>query len=200
MRNVEIEKTALKNRLKLASDRGDQAAVAKCEEEVAALIGPKLRYGTTLGESKPSASPAPSEPSQQDRLAELNRINRQKNTADVRKAQKAEMKAKRAVQEAIARGEAVEDPFARVKTKARTHYDVHETLAPHRLRERDASRNASRSATPNIGTPKLKPRKLTPTGSPHVKPLLKNGLPVLGSRHMDEEIISAMDMGIDIEI
>ena len=200
MRNIDIEKTALNNRLKVLSDRGDEVAIAKVEAELAALVGPKLKYGTTLEDPKPAASPAPTEPTQQERLAELNRINRQKNTADVRRAQKLEMRAKRLAQEAVARGEAVEDPFARVKTKARTHYDVNETLAPHRLKERDASRNASRSATPNLGTPKLKPKRLTPTASPRVKPLLKNGLPVLGSRHMDEEIVSAMDMGIDIEI
>ena len=58
----------------------------------------------------------------------------------------------------------------------------------------------SRSATPGaVGTPKTDPAKVG--RSPEPKPLLKaSGLPILGSRNMDEEIIGGMDMGIDIEI
>ena len=188
------------NRRRAAEERGDEAAIAKCDTELAALTGPKLKYGTSLEDPKPMTPSVPAPLTQQERLAELNRINRKKNTEDVRKAQIAERKAARLAREAVKRGEAVEDPFARVKTMARTRYDVNETLAPHRLKEGN-SRNASRSATPSgLGTPKLGPKKITPTGSPQVKPKLKNGLPLLGSRNMDEEIIGSMDLGIDIEI
>ena len=189
------------NRRRAAEDRGDEAAIAKCDAELTALLGPKLKYGTSLEDPKPIVSAAPAQLTQQERLAELNRINRKKNTEDVRKAQLAEKKAARLARDAILRGEAVEDPFARVKTKAQTFHDVNEKLAPHRLREQNLSRNTSRSATPSgLATPKLEPKKITPTGSPQIKQMTRNGLPILSSRNMDDEIIGALDLGIDIEI
>ena len=197
-RTAILDKNAIANRRRAAEERGDETAVAKCDAELADLTGPRLKYGTSLAE--PKATPTATQPSQQERLAELNRQNRKKNTEDIRKAQLAEKRAARLARQAFERGEAVQDSFARVKTVAKTHYDVNETLAPHRLKEQGASRNASRSATPSaLGTPKLEPKKLA--RSPESKPLLKaSGLPILGSRNMDDEIIGGMDMGIDIEI
>ncbi|KAG8529450.1 uncharacterized protein KY384_006087 [Bacidia gigantensis] len=191
-----FEKVAILNRRRAAEEHADEAAVAKCDAELTELTGPRLRYGTSLDNPKPVVA-APALPSQQDLMAELNRQNRKKNAEDIRKAQLAEKRAARLAREAVARGEAVEDPFARVKTTARTHYDVNETLAPHRVKEV----NRSRSGTPaGLLTPKIEARKVT--RSPEVKPqsVVRKGLPVLGSRNMDDEIIGALDMGIDIEI
>ena len=195
-RTAHLDKIAVTNRRRAAEERGDEAAVAKCDAELADLTGPRLKYGTSLTE--PKATAAPSQQSQQERLAELNRQNRKKNTEDIRKAQLAEKRAARLARQAVERGEAVQDSFARVKTIAKTHYDVNEILAPHRLKEQAASR--SRSATPGgLSTPKLESKK--PARSPEPKSMLKaSGLPVLGSRNMDDEIIGGMVMGIDIEI
>lgn len=193
-RTASLDKVAIVNRRRAAEERGDESAVAKCDAELAELSGPKLKYGTSLAEPKVTAAPAP--PSQQERLAELNRQNRKKNTEDIRKAQLAEKRAARLARQAVERGEAVQDPFARVKTTAKTHYDVNDT----KVKLQPPSRDISRSATPGgLGTPKLEAKK--PSRSPEPKPLAKaSGLPILGTRNMDEEIIGALDMGIDIEI
>lgn len=195
-----LDRIAINNRRRAAEERGDETAIAQCDNELAELNGPKLKYGTTLEEPKAHVS-GPVEKTQQEKLAELNRANRRKNAEDVRKAQLAEKKAARLAREAVNRGEAVQDPFARVKTLSKTHYDVNETLAPHRAKQQANSRGNSRSGTPvGLLTPKMEAKE-KPVPSPERKPALTaSGLPVLSSRNMDDEIIGSMDMGIDIEI
>ena len=194
-----LDRTGIINRRRAAEERGDEAAVAKCDAELSTLNGPKLKYGTFL--VNPKAQPtAPAELTQQERLAELNRINRKKNSEDVRKAQLAERKAARIAREAVERGEALQNPFARVKTYAKTHHDVNETLAPHRARQNANSRDISRAGTPAAAsTPKLEPEKKQDFPSPRQK-FTASGMPMIGNRNMDDEIIAAMDLGIDIEI
>jgi len=196
-RMAPLDRISIANRRRAAEEREDEATVAACNAELAELNGPRLKYGTSLEQPRVQ-NQAPAEPTQQERLAELNRSNRKKNTEEIRKAQLAEKRAARLAREAVQRGEAIQDPHARVKTHAKTHHDIHESLAPHRAKQQASSRNISRSVTPAAGTPKLKP---TMVPSPQVKPLLTaSGLPVLSSRNMDDEIIGSMDMGIDIEI
>ncbi|KAL9097958.1 MAG: hypothetical protein Q9163_006287 [Psora crenata] len=198
-KTASLDRISIANRRRAAEERGDEATAAKCDIELAELSGPRLKYGTTLAEPKGENASVP-EPSQQERLAELNRQNRRKNAEEVRKAQLAEKRAARLARQAVDRGEAVQDPFARVKTLSKTHYDVNETLAPHRAKQQGLSRDVSRSATPGlVGTPGMEPVKHG--RSPEPNPLSKaSGLPVLGSRNTDEDIIGGMDMGIDIEI
>ena len=200
-RAIRIQSTALQNQRRIAEEHGDEAAVAKCDVELASLSGPKLKYGTFLEDPKPLAPIAPPKQSEQDRLADLNRINRQKNRDEVRKAQLAERKQARLAREAAMRGEAVEDPMARLKTRIQTHFDVNAPKTGSRLHSQNGSQNVSRAATPSgLGTPKLGPKKLAGTGSPQQKPRLQNGLPILGASHREEDIIGNMDLNIEIEI
>lgn len=199
-RMAPLERIAIMNRRRAAEERGDEAGVAQADAELSTLSGPKLRYGTSL------VNPAikvdgPVVPTQQERLAELNRLNRKKNTEEVRRAQHAEQKAARLARQAVERGEAVQDPFARVKTHAKTHHDVNETLAPHRASQHAGSHDTSRSATPGANTPRLGPKKdVGMVPSPDRKPTTVHGLPVLSSRNMDDEVLGSLDMGIDVEI
>ena len=197
-REAPLERMTIINRRKVAMEREDEAAVAKCDAELVALNGPKLKYGTFLVDPK-SATPTVAAPSQQERLHELNLINRKKNREDVRKAQLAERKAQRLAREAVQRGEALEDTFARVKTYAKTHHDINDTLAPHRRNQYGGSREASRSVTP---APVITPKKeeAQPKFPSPKKQFTPSGMPVLGNRNMDDEIIASMDLGIDIEI
>lgn len=197
-RAAPLERLNIINRRKSAEERGDEAAVAKCDTELAALSGPKLKYGTFLVDPKAAAPSAPAALTQQERLHELNLLNRKKNREDVRKAQLAERKAQRLAREAVQRGEADENPFERVKTYAKTHYDVNDTLNPHRAKEHGGSRDVSRSVTPAMSTPKKEPAQLS-FPSPQKK-FTASGMPILGTRNMDDEIIASMDLGIDIEI
>ena len=197
-RAAPLERMNIMNRRKAAVERGDEAAMAKCDMELAALNGPKLKYGTFLVDPKASA-PAAAVPSQQERLHELNMMNRKKNREEVRKAQLAERKAQRLAREAVQRGEALEDTFARVKTYARTHHDVNDTLAPHRRNLNGGSRETSRSVTPAAVTTPKKEEPQPEFPSP-AKQLTASGMPILGNRNMDDEIIASMDLGIDVEI
>ena len=195
----DIERDAINRRRTIAVQIGDEAAIAKCDAEISALNGPKLLYGTSLVAPQSQLPAAPTQPSQQDRLAELNIRNRKANREDVRKAQLAERKAERLAREAVQRGEALQNPFARVKTYAKTHHDVNQSLTPQRVGQQVGSRDISRSGTPaSTNTPKQEEIKPVFPSAPQL--LTASGMPMLGSRNMDDEIIASLDMGIDIEL
>lgn len=218
-----FERNQILRRRKEAEDREDEAAVAKCDADLAVLEGPKLAFGTSLDPS-PRKGPVATGPTEQERLAILNRNNRKQNREDVRRAQHAERIAEALNQAAIERGEAVPNPFARVKTRAKTHYDVRNiTVAPRPsapgLDELFEGGNSDRSrgATPlnptgtntplGVPTPKLIPtpkigmsRSGTPSLTKRDSGEKKCGIPTLRKRSMDDEIIAAMDLGIEIEL
>ena len=199
-----LERPAIINRRRDAEARGDEAVIARLDAELAVLDGPKLAFGTTLQKAAPK--PTTSGPSQQERLAALNRANRKANTHDVRKAQHAERKAEALARKAIERGEAVQNPFARVKTRAKVHYDVGgNSLAPPKAAHarddlfEDPSKDNSRAGTPSSA------RSTTPIqpGTPNFRrspPAAKGQLPKIGTRNLDDEIIGSMDLGIEIDI
>lgn len=208
-RFASLERAAIASRRKLAVERGDEAAIAKLDAELAALDGPKLAFGTSLRKAAPKNS-SPAEPSQQERLAALNRANRKANTQDVRRAQQAERKAEALARKAVERGEAVQNPFARVKTRAKVHHDIHkDALAPPSSSRglddlfEGNSREISRSGTPlSIGDTKSPKPSDTPKrgGTPLHSGEKISGLPRIGKRNMDDDVIAAMDFGIEIDI
>ncbi|KAI4169955.1 MAG: hypothetical protein LQ343_005337 [Gyalolechia ehrenbergii] len=198
-----IERASLVDRRRKAEARGDEVTVAKCTEAIAELDGPKLAFGTSLYKEPPKS--ANTGPTQQERLAELNRANRKANTEDVRKAQRAERRADAMSRRAVERGEAVANPFARVKTRPRTTYDANgEHLAPPKPANKavddlfeggskDNSRDGSRASTPmQTGASR--------SNIPQQPQEKVNGLPKVGRRNMDDEVIGAMDLGLDIDI
>lgn len=204
-----IERAAITARRKAAEARGDEAAIAKLDAELAALDGPKLAFGTSLRKS-PSKPAASTGLNQQERLALLNRANRKANTQDVRRAQHAERKAEAIARKAVERGEAVQNPFARVKTRAKVHHDVHgDTLAvptsSHALDDlfEGNSRDVSRAGTPLSAVGSKSPMTAgTPKGTstPANNGQKISGLPRIGKRNMDEDVFAALDFGIEIDI
>lgn len=208
-RFASLERAAIGGRRKLAVERGDEAAIAKLDAELAALDGPKLAFGTTL-RRPPLKTSTDSYANQQERLAILNRANRKANTQDVRRAQQAEKKAEALARKAIERGEAVQNPFARVKTRAKIHHDVNaDTLAPpsavrglEDLFEGN-SREISRAGTPlSVGGSKSPISSGTPKrdGTPLQTREKISGLPRIGKRNMDDDVLASMDFGIEIDI
>lgn len=208
-RFASLDRVAIAGRRKVAVERGDEAAIAKLDAELAALDGPKLAFGTSLRKAAPKNS-ASTEPNQQERLAALNRANRKANTQDVRRAQQAERKAEALARKAIERGEAVQNPFARVKTRAKFHHDVYgDNLAPPgSSRGMDDlfggnSRDISRSGTPlSVGdTNSPKPSETPKRSETPLRSGEKiSGLPRIGKRNMDDDVFAAMDFGIEIDI
>ena len=164
-----------------AASRGDDTVVAKCEQELAAYDA----GGSAKVEPKTNA---PSKLAQQERLSELNRQNRKRNTEEVRKAQLA---AKRAEQkhreEAIARAKKAE---AEKKAAAGNgNLAIPDDLFG------DAS-DLSRAGTPGPMTPnRISSRAGTPAANGEKK---KFGQ--FRKKAVDDDVIAGMDLGIDIDV
>ncbi|EEP81272.1 predicted protein [Uncinocarpus reesii 1704] len=191
-----FQRIQLQKRRQEALASGDEAAIAECDTELARLSGPKLAFGTSLVE------PRSSEKTQQERLAELNRRNQKLNAENVRKAEIAERRAARLQQAAVARGEALPDRFARVKTRARTHYDASgNRLVPKKEQRSEISGSVTpltAAGTPNKVTP---PRGVTPVNIIKKDAPAQTGIPKLRyAPNADEILAASLDFEIDIEI
>ncbi len=189
-----ILRLRLNNQLKEAKARGDTDSEEKYRKELEQLDGPKLAYGTSLASTPKKTSGVPN---QQDRLAALNRENRRKNAEEVRQAQIKERRAAKATEAALARGEDVtEDHSRRLKTRAKFKHDVSESKA------NDSERSGTN--TPAVGTPNLAAKKTSGT-LPHLGKLQvangdKKGIPTMRRPLMDDDIIGAIDLGIDLDL
>jgi RNA polymerase-associated protein RTF1 len=186
-KRIELEKER-----KAAMASGDEETIVKVDGELADINGSKLAFGTSLSKHRVE------QPNEQQRLAEINLRNQKLNTENVRRAQLEERKANRKAAAAVARGEAVADPFARVKTRAKTHYDV--TSNP-RLSKKDElvdGNDLTRTATPMTGSSTPTKSERETSLSSQKKP--KTGIAVIRHRNMDDENIAALDLDINIEI
>lgn len=195
---IPIERNRLNNLIKEAKAQGNEAKVEALKKELDDLDGPKLAYSTSMQPSpKKTSTPGMS---QQERLAILNKQNRRKNAEDVRQAQINERRAAKMTEAAIARGEAVtEDHSRRLKTRAKFKHDVADGFG---VKKTDSDRSGTN--TPAVGTPNLSAKKPS-TPVPHIAKLQaangdKKGLPTIRRPLMDDDIIGAIDLGIELDI
>jgi RNA polymerase-associated protein RTF1 len=203
-RLLPLERKTIKNRREEAVRRGDEAEVAKCDAELAALEGPKLAFGTSLTQ----VPTKPKEKGQQDRLAEINRRNRKANAESVRKAQIRERREDLKAQAAVARGEALPDSFKRVKTRAKVHYDANADALTTSKKDDlfgDGVSDNSRAVTPNHATGTSAAGTPQRSGTPTVAPLpsrrvIAGGIPTISRPPTDDDYLATMDFGIDIEL
>ncbi|EKD13725.1 uncharacterized protein L3040_005659 [Drepanopeziza brunnea f. sp. 'multigermtubi'] len=187
-----IERNRLNGLIKEAKANGNDAKVEQYQQELDALEVPKLAYGTSLRPSPKKSSVAPGM-SQQDRLALLNRQNRAKNAEEVRQAQINERRAARKIQAAVARGEEVaEDHSRRLKTRAKFKHDVADAY----VEGQSGTNKISAASTPKLAADK----PTTPIPTLVKMQTEKKGIPTFRRPLMDDEIIGAMDLGIDIDI
>ncbi|KAL2264945.1 hypothetical protein VTJ83DRAFT_7455 [Remersonia thermophila] len=174
-----VERDHVAKQLDLARARGDEEAVARLQEKLENLEVPRLAFRTQLKTAAAAASGKRSDgngpPSQQEKLALLNLENRRKNAETVRKAQLLERaRAKKQVEEA------------------------------QRKKAESAAANGSGDS-----------RGATPGGEagggstlPHIAKLQelqrkqeeKKGVPVIHKPLMEDDIIGALDLDIDVEI
>lgn len=179
--------------LEEARERDDDGKVEELQEQLDKMGSQRLAFRTTLGPNKNTEAAH----SEQDRLAERNRENRRLNAEAVRKAQIKEMAKTREIERAIQRGEVVEDDTSRrVKTKAKFVFDVNEKV------EKRPTANGSGTSTPANGTPKP---SATKSILPHLAKLReeqhgKKGVPTIHKPLMDDDVIGALDLDIDIDI
>jgi RNA polymerase-associated protein RTF1 len=192
---IPIERNRLTNLLKEAKNRGDDERVEQIQKELADLDGPKLAYSTSM---QPKKNSNPSGLSQQERLAVLNRQHRRENAEKVRQAQINERRAAKMTEAALARGEVVpEDTSRRLKTRAKFKHDVADTYG---AKKTDGERSGT--STPVIGTPNLSAKKPS-TPLPLLAKLQSSdtkSLPTIRRPIMDDDIIGAIDLGIELEL
>lgn len=179
-----------------AVSRGDEKRAQELQEELEKLSSQRLAFRTTLGAPKTGDPSAGS--SEQDRLAERNRENRRVNAELVRKAQLKEKAKVREIEMAIKRGEQVpDDPSRRLRTKAKFVHDINEGSQP-------GPCNGETVSTPVNGTPRMGPTK--PQMATHLAKLQEKsydeakGLPTIHKPLMDDDVIGALDLDIDVEI
>ena len=181
MINKNDEKAAIQEKMAAALQARDDEKVATLEDELAAIVPIKLALNTSL-----SRSDAAYVNPEQEKLAELNRRNARLNAENVRKAQLAEMKVRKAKKH-LAPG--VDDLFEGGSDISRSGTPV------------NGQRNGTPkpAGTPLAGTPLAgTPRSSTPNP---IKASTKAGGSSLLRRNLgEEEIMRNMDLGIDIDI
>ena len=170
------ERNRLANSIEEAKARGDHEKADQLQQKLDSLETPRLAFRTSLTPNK-KASPAVS---QQDRLAQLNAENRRRNAEEVRKAQ--------------------------LKEKAKAREGTGDATRRQSAQRKDST-PASNTPTPANGTPKLDVSTSKPI-PPHIAQLQQNqsanqvakGIPQIHRPLVDDDIIGALDLEIDVEI
>jgi len=165
------ERNRVTKALEDAKKRGDHAKVSELESKLDTIETPRLALGTSLTAKKTSSSTI----SQQDRLAQLNIENRRKNAEKVRKAQVADRA--RDVEARMSRAEALAAQAS--QTDSGTTKPANGT-----------------STTTNGGLPHLARLRLQNQESEKEK----KGIPQIHKPLVDDDIIAAIDLDIDVEI
>ena len=171
------EREKIEGDMDKARVKKDWDEVERLQESLQNIVHTKLAMGTTLVKKHDAKN------TEQDRLAALNRKNNHLNTENIRKAQLAEMHARRIrQQQKRAESPAIKDDLFGDGS------DISRAGTPGL---------PSRSGTPKPnGTPLGTPRSGTPIPLKPVKK--KGGLPVIRRAALDDEIIGAMDLGIEL--
>ncbi|KAF4125674.1 hypothetical protein GMORB2_0918 [Geosmithia morbida] len=190
--------------LEEAREAGDDARMEELQEQLDKMGSQRLAFRTSLSQPNKSSGSgtdaAVKRQSEQDRLAERNRENRRLNAEAVRKAQLKERARSRGIEKAIQRGELVEDdPSRRVKTKAKFIHDINDPIPGSEKKSADGDSGAS---TPANGTPKAITKSMPAhLAKLHLEKHSENkGLPTVHKPLMDDDIIGALDLDIDVEI
>ncbi|KAL9476679.1 hypothetical protein ACSS6W_006520 [Trichoderma asperelloides] len=189
------ERQRVANLLEEAIQDGDDQRVEELQEELDKLGRERLAFKTSLGAPKnPEATKASSE---QDRLAERNRENRRLNQEAVRKAQLKEKAKAREIEMALKRGEVIQEDYSRrLRTKAKFVHDVNEKVGEKPDAPKDgvgAGTNGTQSPSASQALPHL--AKLQEKHYSETK-----GLPTIHKPIMDDDVIGALDLEIDVEI
>lgn len=170
------ERNRLANSIEEAKARGEHEKAGELQQKLDSLETPRLAFRTSLTPNKRASQAV----SQQDRLAQLNAENRRRNAEEVRKAQ---------LKEKAKAREGNGDPSRRQSA------------------QRKDSTPASNTPTPASGTPKLDASTSKPI-PPHIAQLQQNqsanpgnkGIPQIHRPLVDDDIIGALDLDIDVEI
>ncbi|KAL7799090.1 hypothetical protein V8C37DRAFT_366523 [Trichoderma ceciliae] len=189
------ERQRIANLVEEAIERGDDQRVEELQGELVKLGRERLAFKTSLGPSKnPEATKASSE---QDRLAERNRENRRLNQEAVRKAQLKEKAKSREIEMALKRGEVISEDYSRrLRTKAKFVHDVNEKVGEKLEVPKDGT-GAAINGTKGPSSTQILPH-LVKLQEKHYSEA--KGLPTIHKPIMDDDVIGALDLEIDVEI
>jgi RNA polymerase-associated protein RTF1 len=181
------ERDDIKEKILTATHAGDWDLVDELQQKLTSILPMKLAFNTTL--NRPENTHVNRE---QEKLAELNRRNQKLNAENVRKAQLAEMRSRR-TKKHLAPG--VDELFEGGSDISRSGTPVNGQSTPR-------ANGLSRAGTPNpVAMANGTSRTSTPVPM-LLKPVSKDkrGIPQIRKAATDDEIIAAMDLGIDIDI
>ncbi|KAI1099187.1 plus-3-domain-containing protein [Jackrogersella minutella] len=193
------ERNRLASLIEEAKRQGDDARASELQDRLDSLETPRLAFKTSLTPSTKSAS---STPSQQERLAALNAENRRRNAEAVRKAQINEKARARKVDARVSRGEDEEDTSHPLRTKPKSMRDANDSES------KSTPMNGSGASTPANGHSSQNSTTKAPM-LPHLQKLQmqnhqtgkdKKGIPQIHKPIVDDDIIAAMDLDIEIDI
>lgn len=179
-----------KEQLYAAKKNENWDKVRELEDIIIKLEPPtKLAYGTSLTKKAPTGDVKESE---QDRIARHNAEQRRKNNEEIKAAELRERAERRRQDAALARGDSsvVVDTSRRVRTRAVLTHDVN---------------NPSGTSTPkSVSTPQEK-KDAVETVLPHIAKLqaemnAKKGFGQISKTLTDDDVIGAMDLGIEIDL
>lgn len=185
-----LKRFELERKMNEAIAQGNDDEVASIQAQLAKETTSKLAFGSAFNKTRPEKQQTP-----EQRLAELNRRNQKLNSENVRRAQLEERRQNRKNAAAVARGEASIDPFARVKTRAKTYHDVNSTVSGTPVKNEETSLDNG-SSDPKTETPVAAGIIGTPTKI-QTKP---KGIAVIRHRNMDDDNIAALDLDLDGDI
>lgn len=193
MVNRTTERKELKEQIRDAEDRGDDAAITELEERLMNLVPMKLALGTSI------QAPQTGKPKNEvDRIAELNRHNMRQTTENIQKAALLKKKTlkKKALEEA---GKLSSSSLAVPKNLDDDLFGSASDIS----RAGTPLNGASRGGTPGVGTPKANGSDIPRSGTPlamRTGQEKKGGLPMIKKGKRDDEVLQSMDLGIDIDI
>lgn len=180
-----------KEQLYAAQKNENWDKIRELEDIIMKLEPPKqLAYGTSLQKKVPTGAVKESD---MDRIARHNAEQRRKNNEEIKAAELRERAERRRQDAALARGDSsvVVDTSRRVKTRAVLTHDVN---------------NPSGTTTPKgVSTPSEKKDVVVEKVLPHIAKLqaemnAKKGFGQISKTLTDDDVIGAMDLGIDIEL
>ena len=178
------ERTRLQEALEEAQRRGDDARASELQDQLDSLEVPRLAFKTSLTPTKRSS---PSTPTQPDRMAQLNAHARHLNHTNIRQAQ---IKEKVRVRERIHRGDSVGSDSTQLKSKGDSQWPPSTPI------------NGSGASTPLNGASKgpLLPHIAKIQMQKHQTAMDHKGLPQIHKPIVDDDVIAAMDIEIDVDI
>ncbi|PSR97638.1 hypothetical protein BD289DRAFT_450767 [Coniella lustricola] len=186
------DRARIERELAQARAHGNNVRAEELQDKLDSMPQPRLAFSTSLKKDSPAK---PAQPSQQDRLAEKNAINRQRNAKQVREAQLAERRRARETDDtANARGgdEGTDDLLQRSKVRSkgpRVNGAGQESLSAFGSGADAAYANGVQAS-----------KEDSETTHHNINSNAKGGAPMIHKVLTDDDVIESMDLELDVEI